>query len=248
MLLTVDIGNTDIVSVLYDNNKKKINSERISLVESKIRQEEGYFNILINKWSIIDCDIIISCVVPALLEKVKIELDKFSQGNVHFLNIETVSEFVSERKEVGADLIAVAYSYKDSSKPTIILDMGSASKIILVRSGLLERVSIMLGVKNNMQALASDIKQLPEVKLEFPKDLLGQNTVDAIQAGIMYSQYYGLKGYVEAVEEMLNEDANIILTGGIGAIFKDRFKNFTYVDELVNLGLYEIYMDVMVND
>lgn len=248
MLLTIDIGNTDIVSVLYNLNKEKIQSERISLVNAKVREEAGYFRDLIKAWNIEDVDVIISCVVPVLLEQVKLELSEYSKGKIIFLDKTIVSDFVGERKEVGADLIAVSYSYRNADRPTVILDMGSATKIILVRNGLLESVSIMLGVKNNMLALASNIKHLPEVPLAFPERLLGQNTVDAIRAGIMYSQYYGLKGYVAAIQEDLDQSSNKVLTGGIGAIFKDKLSDFDYIDELVNLGLLEIYLTELLHD
>lgn len=248
MLLTIDIGNTDIVSVLYDNDKNKINSERISLVDANIREEYGYFSDVFKRWNLSDIDYIVSCVVPAITSQVKKELDTLSSGRGIYLDVNLVPQFVAEREEVGADLIAASYSFRNLVKPTIIVDMGSATKIILVKDGILQSVAIILGVKNTMKSLAQSIQHLPEVKLEFTEDLLGVNTIDAIQAGLMYSQYYSLKGYTDAIETKLGIPVKKVLTGGIGYRFKDKLNEFSYKADLVNDGLYEIFMEEIAND
>lgn len=248
MLITVDIGNTDIVTVLFDENKHIVKQDRINLKSVLVNNNLDYFDYLFVEWNLKNINYIVACVVPDILKSVEDKFLELSNARGIILESHMLPNFTNDKSEVGTDLIAVSFPFRKEAIPTVVVDMGSASKIILVLDGQLKSVAIMLGVQNTMLALASRIKHLPEVKLEFPDELLGETTVTAIQAGLMYSQAYGIRGYVDEIEQSLKQPIKRILTGGIGAIFKDKLTEFTYEPTLLNDGLYAIYQEVIQND
>lgn len=245
MILTMDIGNTDVVSIGYNENREKLFEERVSLDDVNFKKNPyTYISELVKKYDLYKSDYVISCVVPLVKADVQNAFDKLVSAKGLFIDYRSylgLTDSLEYPKDVGADLLAASAAVINDDLDSIVVDMGSASKIILVKDKQLDSVAIMLGVKNNSIALASKISQLPEVEIEFNDKLLGRNTIDAIQSGLMYSTLYGIKGYVEKIEESLNCKVNKYLTGGIANAFKDELSDFTFVADLVNIGLLEIY-------
>lgn len=245
MVITIDVGNTDIVSILYDEDGNKVRHQRISLERSKIQENTDYFVVeLIRTWHIEDVDYIVSCVVPQIASDLKVSLNKYFNKEGTFIDY-TMIDFLGEDlpypAEIGADLLAATAAVVNDDKPTLIVDMGSATKYILVKDNKLDSVAILLGVKNNMLALSDSIKHLPNVQIQFTDEPLGRDTIEAIQSGLMYSTLFTIEGYANALEEKLQTSFNKVLTGGIGNLFKDRLPDFSFEADLVNDGLYEIY-------
>lgn len=245
MVVTIDIGNTDAVSVLYDQNGSKKRYQRVSLEKSMIKKNpELFVEELIKLWNLDDVDYIISCVVPSIIRDLSKALeDKFNKPAyfVDYKSYPGISDGLKYPAEIGADLVSASVAVIESDIPTVVVDMGSASKIILVKDKKLVSASIMLGVQNNMLALNNSIKHLPNVQLAFPPELLGKDTVESIQSGLMYSTLFSVIGFVEAIEKELNCKVNKVLTGGIANLFTEHLPEFKYAPDLVNDGLFDIY-------
>lgn len=245
MVVTIDIGNTDAVSVLYDEEGNTVRYARVSLKKSKLKEDPELFVLnLIRTWHLEDCNYIVSCVVPKLVLELSAALKKHFKRDGIFVDYRSypgISDGLKYPAEIGADLVSASVAVIDNDKPSIVVDMGSASKIILVKDKKLVSAAIMLGVKNNMLALNQSIKHLPHVELNFPAEILGKDTVESIQSGLMYSTLYAIKGFVTALEEKLGVTANKYLTGGIGNLFVDHLEGFTHTPNLVNDGLFKIY-------
>lgn len=246
MVITIDIGNTDIVSILFDNQGNKVRHQRMSLERAKINENTDIYVLeLIRTWHVEDVDYIVSCVVPKIISDLKVSLNKYFKKDGIFIDYTVTHSLVEGLKypaEIGADLLAASAAVIKDDKPTLIVDMGSATKYILVLDGKLDSVSILLGVNNNMLALSNSIKHLPNVQLQFTDEPLGRDTVEAIQSGLMYSTLFAIQGYAKALEEQLGYPLNKVLTGGIGNLFKDKLPDFTFSPDLVNDGLYSIYI------
>ncbi len=245
MVITIDIGNTDIVSILFDEEGNKVRHQRVSLEKSRLKENTEFFVIeLIRTWNIEDVDYIVSCVVPSVISELKVSLKKHFKREGHFIDYTSAMHLVeglTYPAEIGADLLAASASVADENKATLIVDMGSATKYILVLDSKLHSVGILLGVKNNMLALSSSIKHLPHVELQFTDNYLGVDTVEAIQSGLMYSTLFTVQAYADALEKFLLLKLHKVLTGGISNLFKDRLEDFSFQPDLVNDGLYKIY-------
>lgn len=249
MILTMDIGNTDVVSICYSEEKEKLFEERVSLDDVNFKKDSfSYISDLVKRHNLYNSDYVVSCVVPLVKEDVENAFKKLVNAKGLFIDHTSylgLTDSLEYPSDVGADLLAASAAVLNDDLDSIIVDMGSASKIILVKNKQLDSVAIMLGVKNNSIALASKISQLPEVEIEFNDKILGRNTIDAIQSGLMYSTLYGIKGYVEKIEASLGYKVNKYLTGGIANAFKNELSDFTFVADLVNIGLLEIYFKNM---
>lgn len=241
MLITIDVGNTDIVMIVYDKNEEIIFKDRRSI---KIDNFDDYLKEII-KEDYLKFDYIVSCVVFGIIDKLKLSLNKFFNKDGYFVDYNSYPSMLTKLKnpkEIGSDLLAASvYAKELSNDPSIIVDMGSANKIIYVKDGLIEGVSIMLGVKNNMLALNREIKHLPKIDLKFYDNLLGNDTITALSSGLMYGTLYAIEGIVLALEENENIKVKKILTGGISNIFKEKMSDFTMINDLVNRGLLSIY-------
>ena len=246
MLLTIDIGNSDIVAILYNSNKEIIKHDRRKTIKENCLELYGdYVKDLKEDFSIIDCDYIVSCVVPSIEDAIKTSLYKQLNPNGHFVNYLSypgISKLLDPPEEIGADLVAESVeAIYNCKQPTIIIDMGTATKVIVVDEETIMGVSIILGVKKTRDAIVSSIPHLPTVELELPKNIIGQNTIESIQSGIMFSTISTINGYTDYIEKHYGKSVKKIITGGVSKLFKNDLDNFTYVENLVNDGLFTIF-------
>jgi type III pantothenate kinase len=148
------------------------------------------------------------------------------------------------RDEIGTDIVSNAFAvFNRYSTDTIVIDFGTALTITTVSKtkGILG-VSIAPGLKTATLSLFKGTAQLPEVPLVIPNSVLGKNTVEAIQSGVLIGYIGLIKHTVEAIREELNQPFPVIATGGLSAILHP-LKDFFYeVDPDLTLdGMRFIY-------
>ena len=148
-------------------------------------------------------------------------------------------------KEVGADRIAnasaVAGKYNNA---VVVVDFGTATTFDIINSknefcgGI-----IMPGVKTQLQALCSSTSKLPELKPDKSPTVLGQNTKDAIMAGVIRGHACSVDGLIKQCEKELGEKTVLIATGGLSSLICEYMEHkFDVIDPLLTLeGLKIIY-------
>lgn len=251
MILTVDIGNTNTVVGIFED-EKLIESVRIESNRNKTKDE--YELLLVDLLDLRDIDkslftgAILSSVVPtltgtmadAVLGIVGKKPIVVEPGTKTGLNI-----LYDDPKEVGADRIVNAVgAIKKYGEPLIIIDFGTATTYCVVdrnKNYLGGIISPGLGI--SAEALFLRAAKLPKVDLVAPKNYLNKNTVDAIKSGLIY----GTVGEVEYLVNHLKKeadvlDAKVIATGGIANIIKEKTEVIdVYDNDLTLFGLREIY-------
>lgn len=250
MLLTIDIGNTNIVIGGISDEKiyfiSRISTEKnLSKDEYTIKLKNilEIYNIKLE--DIKDC--IISSVVPPVLssitEAIYLLINKkpliVGPGIKTGLNI-----LVDNPAQVGSDLIVDAVAcINDYKPPLIIIDMGTATTFSIIdKNKNYIGGCIMPGVKISLNALSSMTAQLPFISLEEPKKIFGKNTIDCMKSGIVFGNACMIDGMIEKIEKELNEKATIIATGGISRhIIPFCEKDIIYDDDLMIKGLLKIY-------
>lgn len=247
MLLAIDIGNTNIVLGVFENNKlqgkwristdlKKTSDEYRIIIESLLSKREIQ----------IDAGIY-SSVVPSL-DKV------FNQFFKECFNIEPlivsyklnlgISIKYKNPEEIGADRLvnasAAVYLY---SAPVVIIDFGTATTFCLVDKeknycgGL-----ILPGIILMRNALHTGTAKLPEVEFIRPDWIIGDSTVAGIQAGLYYQNIGAINYILDLLLKNYDKNSKIILTGGMAPLFQDGIKYPTIYDpELTLKGLNLIY-------
>ena len=74
-----------------------------------------------------------------------------------------------------------------------------------------------------MEALETKTAKLPSVEIVKPEELIGRDTVSSIQSGLYYSNLFAIQGIIKSIKSdyFLNEECNVIGTGGFSRLFED---------------------------
>jgi type III pantothenate kinase len=243
MLLAIDIGNTNIVLGIYEG-RKLVTHWRLLTVPERTADEYGVLISQLAAASGIGCDrisaVVVSCVVPPMIAMIQ-ELGERLFGVAPLIvgpGIKTGMPILYESpKDVGADRIVngiAAYEkYHDSC---IIVDFGTATTIDLIsRKGEYVGGAIAPGLSISLEALIQRASKLPRIEVVKPKEVVGRNTINSIQAGIFYG-YVGLvDGIVERIQEQHGLRAKVVATGGLAPLVASECSSITEVDEFLTL-------------
>lgn len=251
MVLAIDVGNTNIVLGVYDEDRLRFIS-RISSSEGMQTADElaikikSIFEIRNTAFGEISGSIL-SSVVPAANDAL-CEAIRLLTGKVPFVvgpGIKTgINIRIDNPAQLGSDLlvdcVAAANLYP---KPVIVADMGTATTLSVVdENNCMRGGAILPGVKTSLNALISNTAQLPQIGISSPKHAIGTNTNDCMRAGIVYGNASMLDGMIERFEQELGKPAVVVATGGLSEeICKHTKKKILHNPNLLLEGLYILY-------
>ncbi len=250
MLLVMDVGNTDTVLGVYDG-EELLHDWRIRTKADHTVDEYGILIYNLYNASRISSravqDIIISCVVPPMLNILEPLCQKYFKVKPLIVGpgVRTgMPIFYDNPKEVGADRIvnAVACFHKHQ-RSLIIVDFGTATTFDYISSqGEYMGGCIAPGIMISTEALFSRTAKLPRVELTKPKNIIAKDTVSSMQAGIMYG-YAGLvDGIVERMKKEAASNPLVVATGGLATIIAPQATSIDLVEKMLTLeGLRLIY-------
>lgn len=250
MLLTVDVGNTNIVLGGYLGDDLVFVS-RISTNPAKTDDEYATkIKSILSLKNISQATIkgaIISSVVPPLNNTIKNAVKKVY--NVEPLlvgpGIKTgLNLLVDDPRQVGADLITASVGAFDKFKePTLVIDMGTATKMMLIdENGAFRGVSIIPGVQIALKALTGGTAQLPQISLDSPSAVVGRNTNDSMKSGVIYGNASLIDGMIERIAKEYGKMPHLIATGGYSGDIIPHCNHHILIDEhLILYGLKLIY-------
>ena len=251
MLLVIDVGNTNTVLGLYDEDTL-IHDWRIRTVVDHTIDEYGMLIYNLYKTSRISSrriikNIIISCVVPPMLNILEPLCQKYFDVKPLIVGpgVKTgMPIFYDNPKEVGADRIVNAVAgYEKYKQDLIIVDFGTATTFDYVsKKGEYMGGCISPGIMISSEALFERAAKLPRVEFVKPKSVVGKDTVSSMQAGIMFG-YAGLvDGICERIKAEVKSDPLVVGTGGLARIVAPETKSIKVVDDMLTLdGLRIIY-------
>lgn len=251
MLLAFDIGNTNMVVGVY-KGQELITYWRIATDKQKTADEYGILLQNLFFYHQIDpkgvTDIIFSSVVPPIMTALEEMAKKYYNLKPLVVGpgVKTGMPILYENpREVGADRIVNAVAaYEKYGGPLIIVDFGTATTFCCVSAkGEYLGGAITPGIDISTEALFLKTAKLPKVELVAPKKVVGKNTINAIQSGIIYG-YSGLvDGIVQRMKRELGyTDVKVIATGGIADLIAKNTETINETDKLLTLeGLRIIY-------
>jgi len=147
-------------------------------------------------------------------------------------------------KEVGADRIVNAIAAIEIyGAPLIIVDFGTATSFDYIdENGTYQGGAIAPGISISTEALFERAAKLPRVDLVKPESVIGKNTVNAMQSGIIF----GFAGQVDAIVERMIalsiKKPKVIATGGLAELIASESKAISITDPFLTLeGLKMIY-------
>jgi type III pantothenate kinase len=250
VLLAIDIGNTNITMGMFEGDDLKV-TWRVSTGVHRMPDEYGIMLMDLLRLQRVDpADITegaISCVVPPLLTIFNEMFQKYFriQPLVVGPGVKTgIRIRIDDPKGAGADLIAnAAGAIALYEKPIIVVGLGTATAIICVsREGDYLGGAIAPGIGIAAEALYTRTAALPRVDLVRPRRAIGNNTLAAMQSGIVFG-YAGLvEGLVRRIQDELGEKATVVATGGHARIVAAETKIIDAVNpHLTLIGIKTIH-------
>lgn len=251
MILAFDVGNTNITIGCIDYNKKIHFVSRLStdIYKSEDEYAIDLKNILdLYKINIKDIDgSIISSVVPPLITVHKNAIKKITGKAPIIVDDKMDLNFkiaLDKDVELGADLIVGATAAIDEyPKPLIIFDIGTATTVSVIDSSNTFIGGLILpGIKISLEALSNKTSKLPHIDLINPKNVIGKNSADSMNSGIINGNAAMIDGLIDRINEEINEKATVILTGGLANFVAPHCKkNIIFDNYLLIKGLLLIY-------
>ncbi len=251
MLLTVDAGNTNIAFALMDGDEIK-SRYRLITKTTRTSDEFGFFITHFLQSSEVTPeqieDVIISSVVPKLMYALTSAIIKYVHKKPIVISpdLKTGITVVSEnRNSVGADrIVNTAWAHHTLHRSAIIVDFGTATTFDYVSAeGEFKYVIIAPGLGISAEALASLTAKLPEIEIRKPASVLGTNTVQGMQAGVVYG-YIGAVEYIirQMKKELGDPECMVVATGGLGKVVSSETDEIdAYDPDIAYKGMKIIY-------
>jgi type III pantothenate kinase len=227
MLLALDVGNTEITIGVFDGDKL-VQHWRASTVAERTADEHALLlgGFLAQEGMHLASSVgavAISSVVPRLSQATREMVRRYCGFEPLMLEPGTrtgLSILTDNPREVGADRVANSVAaYALYGGPSVVVDFGTATTFDAVSGkGEMLGVAIAPGIEISTNALVHETAQLRRVELVAPRAVIGKNTTESLQAGIVF----GFAGQVDAlVRRMIAElggKATVIATGGLAAV------------------------------
>ncbi|HNX61139.1 MAG TPA: type III pantothenate kinase [Candidatus Limiplasma sp.] len=251
MIFTMDVGNTNIKTALFEETEM-VKYWRVST--SKTYTSDEYGILLANLFAHEGVDmrdvsgVAISSVVPTINFTLE-HMCKNYFGVTPMMvepGIKTGINLKYENpRELGSDRIANAVAaYDQYGGPCIFIDFGTATTFgALDAKGNFLGGCICPGIKLASEALVGRTSKLPRFELIKPETVIGKTTVTNLQSGLIYG-YIGQVDYlVKRMRAELNApNAFVVATGGMAVLVAQDDKCIDKLDGLLTLkGLRILY-------
>ncbi len=251
MLLVIDVGNTNTVLGVYDDDGELARHWRLQTHHGRTSDEHGIFLRQLFELSGLKPgqvrNAIISCVVPPMEGLlVKMIHDYFAcEPVIVGQDIEAGMPVLYDNpSEVGADrLVNAVAAWERFETALIVVDFGTATTFDAIsRRGEYLGGAICPGITVSSEALFRAASKLPRVELGKPPDVIGRTTVHSIQAGLLYGYIGQIREVVTRMKRELQGPVSVIATGGLASFFAEETDIIDVVDELLTLqGLRLIF-------
>lgn len=248
MILTLDVGNSQIYGGLFDKDKMVLSFRRSSKGGSS-SDETGVFLRTVIRENGLDPSLIrqiaICSVVPEVIYSLRGACMKYFNINPFILQAGVKTGLKIKYRnplEVGADRIAnsIAATHLYPGKNLIIVDMGTATTFCaLTKEKDYLGGSIVAGLRLSMESLEANTAKLPSVEIVSMHEALGRSTIESLQSGL----YYGHLGTIKELSERITrecfqgEKPFIIGTGGFAYLFEKEKVFDVILPDLVLKGM-----------
>jgi type III pantothenate kinase len=135
-------------------------------------------------------------------------------------------------REVGADrVVNAAAGYAKCKGACIVVDFGTATTFDCIsKNGEYLGGAITPGIMTSLDALAGKTSRLPRVEIGSPRSVIGRNTVESIQSGVLYGYVSMVEGMVKRLSEEMGGEVPVIATGGLAQIIAQKSDVINEVD------------------
>ena len=226
MLLVLDVGNTNITIGVY-RDQQLLASFRLTSKATRTSDEFG-----VDLYALLQAkgispkeitDVIISSVVPNIMHSLTNSIRKYfyTEPMIVGPGIKTgISIHIDNPKSLGADRIVDAVAaYSIYGGPVLVIDFGTATTFDFVsEKGVFECGVTAPGIEICADAMWAKAAQLPKIEIKKPETILAKNTVNSMQAGLVYGYIGSVEYIIQKMKQELKQDFKVVATGGLGSI------------------------------
>ena len=248
MLLCIDIGNTQTVLATFERDKI-VHSWRIKTDSRSTADELALsFKGLLAGDSVQITGVAACSTVPAALRELRTMLTRY-YGDVPALIVEPgvrtgVQLAIDNPKEVGTDrVVNTLAAYHLYGGPAIVVDFGTSTNMdVISERGEFLGGAFAPGIEISIDALASRAAQLRKVEPVKPRSVIGKNTVECLQSGIVYGFAGQIDGVVRRMIAELGSVKAVVATGGLAPVVIGECETVTHHEPMLTLiGLRMVY-------
>ena len=257
MLLAIDVGNTETKLGCFSPNGEVQHMWRVTTELRRTADESGVFFTQLFATQGLDHRAIdavaIASVVPSLDRILESACERFFGATPMFLKAhkQTLMPVRTDRpSEVGADLVAAAIGGRARyGAPLIVISYGTATVFMAIsQAGEYLGVAIAPGINTSIDALVGNTAKLPQIALEAPERAIGRNTIEALQAGIVYGFVGQTEALVGRMRKELGAHARVVATGGLAEVIAKHSAQIELVDphlSMIGLRLFHESLAVL---
>ena len=248
MLLVLDVGNTNIVFGLFQDDELihqwRVTSDRNRTTdELRLTTRSLLAEANVDPASI--AGVAIASVVPSLNLPSTTAFESLVPGEVRFLTAPTspIALDVEAPHTVGADRIANCIAaHTLYGGPILVLDFGTATTFDLAaEDGSFLGGAIAPEMRLAARALTERAAQLFSVELNVPTSVIGKNTTTNIQAGVVLGYLELVDGLIRRFRQEVGTPLQVIATGGKGALFYRNLDSIQLYDPVLTLKGLQIW-------
>lgn len=261
MLLTIDIGNTEITVGIFNKNELLFELRFGTPKNNPEKFLHDLFLELITKHPELlkeKTEIAVSSVVPSVASAFETAQKKyFPSSHAFYVTYKCKSNVelaVAKPETIGADLIANAVA-AHHKYPTdlIVVDLGTATTFQLITyDGKFIGSSFFPGLNISANALFEQAEKLKSIEIKKPRSVIGTNTEECLQSGL----YYGYAGMVDSlikkIEKEYGKKTTAILTGGLSNVIIEAVETDVIHEKFLTLDgiriLYEMALSTSTPD
>ncbi|MEO0184446.1 MAG: type III pantothenate kinase [candidate division WOR-3 bacterium] len=238
MILTLDVGNTNIHIGVYQN-ERLIKAE---LMETKKYFDRNLLRRLFNQYNIEGVGI--ASVVPTLNQRLRECIEKVYDIKPIFISSGLKLPVKIAYKQLGADRIAnVCAGFFRYHTDLIIFSFGTAvTGDVISKKGVHLGGIIMPGIKTQIWSLSKKTVLVKHTSLSAKINYLGKNTRECVQSGVFYGIVFSIQGFIKKVEKDIRTKYQIIATGGWGRKMAKAIPRINKYDQDLTLyGILKLY-------
>jgi type III pantothenate kinase len=226
MLLTIDVGNTNLTLGLYEADKLA-HHWRLATDQDRMPDEYGlqFLGVLSHVSHPVNAltGICLASVVPQLTQRIVLACREYLHLDPLLVDagIKTgIRILYEDPRAVGADRVADAVAaIRLYGGPACIIDFGTATTFNAVtRDGDYLGGAITAGINLAADALFTHAAKLQRIDLQRPPSVIGRNTVHAMQSGLLFGYVSMAEGMVTRFRAELGDDMKVIATGGLAEL------------------------------
>lgn len=226
MLLTIDIGNTNLTLGLY--NGETLDAKwRLATDHSRMPDEYGLQMLGLLQNARRDTGelegICLSSVVPPITSRIVQACEEYLDLSPLVVTHELktgIHILYDNPAAVGADRVADAVAVQQMyGGPACVIDFGTATTFnALDRDANYLGGAITAGINLAADALSARTAKLPPIDLQRPPNVIGRNTIHAMQSGLLFGYVCMVEGMVARFRQELGQDTKVIATGGLSTV------------------------------